>query len=149
MKHFLPLLLVPFFFASCAQESLTGDTYQRGEVGGQNVRSGRITSIRNVTIEGGRAAGGILGGVAGGFLGNQVGSGSGRTAATIGGAAVGTAAGTHAQQAIDSRPGLEIQVRLDGGGSISVVQEVNRNETFSVGDRVRVLDGGGRMRVTH
>lgn len=136
--------------SSCAQDSLTGDTYSRGEAGyAQNVRTGRITSIRYVKIEGGTAGGTILGGVAGGLIGNQIGGGSGRTAATVGGAALGGIAGSHIGQQVQSRQGIEIQVKLDKGGSVSVVQEVNKRETFNVGDRVRVLSGGGRDRVTH
>ena len=110
---------------------------------------GKITSIRNVTLEGSSTGGAILGAVAGGFLGNQIGSGSGRDAATIGGAALGGAAGSHAGRAINNRQGLEITVRLDQGGSLSIVQEVNPRESFAVGDRVRVLDNGARARVSH
>jgi outer membrane lipoprotein SlyB len=135
--------------SSCAQDSLTGDTYSRGEAGyAQNVRPGRVTSIRYVKIEGGSTTGSLLGGVAGGLIGNQIGGGSGRTAATVGGAGLGMIAGSHAGKAIESKKGVEIQVRLDKGGSVSIVQEVNPRETFNVGDRVRVLSGGGRDRVT-
>lgn len=150
MKSILSLAALPFLFASCAQESLTGDAYSRGEVGhAQAVEHGRITSIRYVQIEGGTGAGTILGGVAGGVLGNQIGGGTGRTLATIGGVGLGAVAGSHAQKAIDSRQGLEIQVRLDGGGSIVVTQEANPREPFARGEHVRVLSNGGRTRITH
>jgi outer membrane lipoprotein SlyB len=146
----LSLAVVALLFPSCAQDTLTGDTYSRNEAGhAQTVRTGRITSIRYVKIEGGNTAGAILGGVAGGVLGNQIGSGTGRTLATVGGAAVGTVAGSHIEQNVNSRQGIEIQVKLDQGGSVAVVQEVNKNESFDVGDRVRVLLSGGRDRVTH
>ena len=149
-KKLIPLAVVPLVFSSCAQDSLTGDTYSRSEAGrAQTVRTGRITSIRNVKIEGGNTAGTVLGGVAGGVLGNQIGKGSGNVAATVGGALVGGVAGSHIEQNLNSRQGLEIQVKLDQGGSISVVQQVNPRETFEVGDRVRVLLSGGRDRVTH
>lgn len=150
IRKLIPIVVVPLFFASCAQDSLTGDTYSRGEAGhAQNVRSGRITSIRYVKIEGGNTTGAVLGGVGGGVLGNQIGSGSGRTAATVGGALLGMAAGSHIEQNVNSRQGIEIQVKLDKGGSVSIVQQVNPRETFSVGDRVRVLTSGGRDRVSH
>lgn len=146
----MPIALVSLLFASCAQDSLTGDTYSRSEAGrAQDVRTGRITSIRNVKIEGGNKTGAVLGGVGGGFLGNEIGRGSGRTAATIGGAALGAVAGSHIEQNLNSRPGIEIGVKLDRGGSVSIVQEVNPRESFQVGDRVRVLLSGGRDRVTH
>lgn len=141
---------ISLLFVSCAQDSLTGDTYSRGEAGyAQNVRTGRITAIRYVKIEGSGTTGAILGGVAGGLLGNQIGSGSGRTAATVGGAGLGMIAGSHAGKAVESKQGIEIQVKLDRGGSVSIVQEVNKRESFNVGDRVRVLSGGGRDRVSH
>jgi outer membrane lipoprotein SlyB len=69
--------------------------------------------------------------------------------ATVGGAGLGAVAGSHAQQSMGSRQGIEIQVRIDGGGSLSVTQEVNPRESFSVGDRVRVLGNGGRARISH
>lgn len=150
MKIIIAIATLPLLFVSCAQQSLTGDTYSRNEAGqAQSVQQGRITSIRYVKIEGGTTAGTILGGVAGGVLGNQIGGGAGKTLATIGGAGLGAVAGSHAQQSMGSRQGIEIQVRLDGGGSLSVTQEVNSRESFSVGDRVRVLGNGGRARITH
>ncbi|MEO7097749.1 MAG: glycine zipper 2TM domain-containing protein [Luteolibacter sp.] len=150
MKSTIALIAFPFLFVSCAQQSLTGDSYSRSEAGqAQSVQRGRITSIRYVKIEGGTTAGTIIGGVAGGVLGNQIGGGAGKTLATIGGVGLGAVAGSQAQKSIDSRQGIEIQVRLDGGSSISVTQEVNPNEPFARGERVRVLTNGGRTRITH
>jgi outer membrane lipoprotein SlyB len=48
-----------------------------------------------------------------------------------------------------SRNGIEITVRLDKGGSVSVVQQVNPREQFGVGDRVRVMSSGSGTRVSH
>lgn len=143
-------LLLPLFFASCAQDSLTGDTVSRGEAGrAQAVRTGTITSIRNVNIQGDNLGGTLIGAGVGGLAANQIGGGSGRTAATVGGALAGGAIGSHVGQSVTSRRGLEIEVRLDENRQrISVVQEVNPRENFSVGDRVRVITGaGGRTRV--
>ena len=150
MKTIIAIATLPLLLISCAQQSLTGDTYSRNEAGqAQSVQQGRITSIRYVKIEGGTTAGTILGGVAGGVLGNQIGGGRGNTLATVGGAGLGAVAGSHAQQSMGSRQGLEIQVRIDGGGSLSVTQEANPRESFSVGDRVRVLGNGSRARISH
>lgn len=143
----LPAVLL---FASCAQDTMTGDTYSRNEARqSQSVSKGRITSIRPVKIEGDHTAGTIIGGVAGGLLGSTLGGGStAHTAGAVGGALVGGALGSHAEQAMGSRNGIEISVRLDHGGNVAVVQEVSRNEQFNVGDRVRVLSSGGRTRVS-
>lgn len=147
------LLCIPvvLLVASCAQSSLTGDTYQRNQVGqAQSVDSGRVTAIRPVKIEGGTGAGTLIGAVAGGLLGSNIGHGrASNTAGAVGGALVGGAAGSHAEQAMTSRPGLEITVKLDRGGSLAVVQQVNPREEFYVGDRVRVMGSGSSTKVTH
>lgn len=150
MKKILILSVIPFLFASCAQDSLTGDTYSRGEAGrAQSVQRGTITAIRNVKLEGESTGGAILGTVAGGVLGNQIGAGRGRDVATVAGAAAGGIAGSHIGQNVTSRAGLEIEVALDSGGSVAVVQQRSSRDTFQVGDRVRVLDSGRRARVTY
>lgn len=152
MKLIPFIAMLPFLFVSCAQDSLTGDTVSRGEAGrAQSVRTGTVTSIRPVRIEGSSVGGTLVGAGVGGLVGNQIGGGSGRTAATVGGALLGGAAGSHVGQNVTSRNGIEIEVRLDNGGRrIAVTQEVNPRESFSVGDRVRVISGGnGRDRVTH
>jgi outer membrane lipoprotein SlyB len=155
-NHLMKLnLLVGFstilLFSSCAQDSMTGNTYSRDETRqAQSVRKGRITDIRPVKIEGNSTAGAIIGGIAGGALGSNIGSGrTSNTAGAIGGALVGGALGSHAQQAMQSRKGIEITVRLDEGGSLAVVQEISASEPFRVGDRVRVLSTGSRTRVAY
>jgi outer membrane lipoprotein SlyB len=143
-----PLALL---IASCAQPSLTGDTYQRGQVGqAESIETGRVTSIEPVKIEGGTGAGSLVGALAGGFLGSNIGHGrASNTAGAVGGALVGGAAGSHIEQSMNSRPGIRISVKLDRGGSLAVVQQVNPREEFYVGDRVRVLGSGNSARVTH
>jgi outer membrane lipoprotein SlyB len=151
MKSTLLLCLpVVLLFSSCAQDSMTGNTYSRSEAGqAQSVEKGRITEIRPVKIEGGNTAGTIVGGLAGGALGSNLGGGrTANTAGAIGGALVGGALGSHAQQSMQSRNGIEITVKLDNGGSKAVVQEVSPSEQFQVGDRVRVLSSGSRTRVS-
>lgn len=144
-------LATSLLFSSCAQDSITGDTYSRGEAGrAQAVQTGRITSIRPVKIEGGSQGGALAGAIAGGVLGSNIGSGrASNTAGAIGGAMVGSAIGSQAQQAMTSRRGIEISVRLDQGDSVAIVQEVNPREQFSVGDRVRIISSGGRSRVSY
>lgn len=150
-SQILIVLSAALLFSSCAQDSLTGNTYSRNEAGqAQSVSKGRITSIRPVKIEGGNQAGTLIGGLAGGALGSNIGSGrASNTAGAIGGALVGGAIGSHAQQNMGSRNGIEISVRLDQGGTVAVVQEVSPSEQFSVGDRVRVLYSGSRTRVAY
>jgi outer membrane lipoprotein SlyB len=150
-KLLLALPVVAVLLSSCAQDTMTGDTYSRAEAGRAHyVQTGRVTSVRFVKIEGGSQAGTVLGAVAGGLLGSNIGGGrASNTAGAIGGAVVGGALGSHAQQSMSSRRGIEFNVRLDQGGTLSVVQEDTPREPFYVGDRVRVIDSGGRSRVSH
>lgn len=147
------LLPAVALLGSCAQQSLSGDVYSRGEARqGQSVQTGRITALRPVKIEGNTEAGSLLGTIAGGVLGSNIGGGrAANTAGAIGGAIVGGAVASHAQKAMGTRNGLEITVKLDSGSSVAVVQEVDpRNGApFSIGDRVRVISSGGAMRVAY
>jgi outer membrane lipoprotein SlyB len=59
----------------------------------------------------------------------------------------GAAAGSAAEKARATRPGLEIEVELDDGRLMVIVQE--KDDEFAVGDRVRLLrspDGTMRIR---
>ena len=149
--QYLVCLPVAMLFASCAQDTMTGDVYRHGDTRqAQSVSYGKITSIRAVKIEGNHEAGTVVGAVAGGLLGSQLGRGSAaHTAGAVGGAVVGGAVGSNVEQSMGNRNGIEITVRLNEGGSLSVVQEVNPREGFGIGDRVRVLTSGNRSRVTH
>ncbi len=139
------------FFASCAQNTLTGDTYSRQDARRvQTVETGKIVGVRPVKIEGGNETGGLFGAIIGGFLGSLLGKGhTAHTVGAVGGAVAGGAAGSHIEQSMNSRAGVELTVLLDRGDSVAVVQEVNLREAFYVGDRVRVISGGTDSRVSH
>jgi outer membrane lipoprotein SlyB len=109
---------------------------------------GVVESVRQVRIEGtktpiGSGAGAVVGGVAG----SNVGGGSGRAVGAILGAVGGGLAGAAVEEGVTRRAGLEITVRLDSGRIIAVTQEAD--EAFAIGERVRVLTGGGVTRVSH
>lgn len=115
----------------------------------QTVRRGTIVSLQQVTIEEDPSLVGTgLGGVAGGVIGSTMGRGSGRVLATVGGAIVGAVLGTLGEKALRTEKAYEFEIRLDDGSTVSVVQAIE--DSFSVGDRVRVLySSGNRARVTH
>ena len=130
-----PRLLIASFAAlalalgGCAS-NLTGDTYSRAEARTvQTVRMGTIEALRPVQIEGtktpiGAGAGAVIGAVAGGLLGAMTEEGLTRT------------------------QGVEITVREDDGSLRAYVQEVEENQIFRVGQRVRILTVNGTSRVT-
>lgn len=132
----------------CAS-SMSGGAYSRGQARQvQEVKMGVVESVRRVKIEGtkspvGTGAGAVIGGIAG----SNVGQGKGSTVGTILGAVAGGVAGSMIEEGVMSKDGLEITVKLDNGRMIAVTQEAD--EQFRVGERIRVLSGGGVTRVTH
>jgi len=133
-------ILVLIALSGC-QSSLTGESYSRNEARKiQRVEYGMIEYIRLVQIEGtktpiGAGAGAAVGGVAA----SSIGAGKGKTIATVLGAVAGGVAGAAVEESATRRQGMEITIRKDNGQIISVVQEVSRNVSFAVGDRVRIL----------
>ena len=114
----------------------------------QSVRFGVVESVRAVRINPtdtgvGTASGAVLGGIAG----STIGHGRGSVAGAVAGAVVGGMIGNAVERDANDRQGIEITVMLDGGKYIAVVQEAD--ESFRVGDRVRILSGRGTTRVTH
>lgn len=141
----------------CAALVLTGgctnysaDVYSGSQVrSAQTVEYGTVESVRPVTLEEDRAPvlGTAAGGIVGGIVGNMFGGGHGRTLATIAGAALGAGAGYAGEKAVTKQNGLEIEVRLENGQVLSIVQ--GADQSFSPGERVRVLRGaGGTSRVS-
>ncbi|GGB95924.1 membrane protein [Marinobacterium zhoushanense] len=146
------ILLAVLTLAGCAQQSLTGDAYSRREARQvQHVQYAVVDSVRPVVIEGrtdgvvGAGAGAIVGGIAG----SSIGGGRGSSITTVLGAVAGGIAGQRIEEATSRRQGQELTLRLDNGELISVVQEVENNQFFRAGDRVRILRSGATMRVTY
>ena len=128
---------------------LGGSDYSRSQARTvQEVQMGVVESVREVNLEGtkspvGAGAGAVVGGVAG----STVGGGSGSIIAATVGALLGGLGGAAAEEAVTRQKGVEITIKLDSGRMIAITQAAD--EEFRVGDRVRVLSGGGTTRVTH
>lgn len=148
------LLLAALFTTStlvltgCAS-NLSGSSYSRADARAvQNVRMGTIESLRPVQIEGtktpiGAGAGAVIGGIGG----SSVGGGRGSAVAAVIGAVAGGMLGAAAEEGLTRTQGVEITVREDDGSLRAYVQEVQPNEIFRVGDRVRILTVNGTSRV--
>jgi outer membrane lipoprotein SlyB len=114
----------------------------------QEVQMGVVESVREVLIEGTKTAVGAgTGAVVGGVAGSTIGSGRGSVVAATVGALLGGLGGAAAEEAVTRQTGLEITVKLDSGRMLAITQAAD--ETFQVGDRVRVLSGDGTTRVSH
>ena len=150
-----PTLLITSLAAMLAlggcQSSLTGDTYSRDEARAvQTVRMGTIESLRPVKIEGtktpiGAGAGAVVGGIGGSGLGG----GRGSAVLAVVGAVAGGLLGAAAEEGLTRTQGVEITVREDEGTMRAYVQEVEPNQVFRVGERVRIMTVNGTSRVTH
>ncbi len=133
------------------QSSLTGDSYSRDEARQvQTVRMGTIESLRPVKIEGTKTPiGSVAGAAVGGIGGSAVGGGKGSYVAAIIGAVAGGLIGAATEEGLTRAQGVEITVREDDGSLRAYVQEVQENEIFRVGERVRIMSVNGTSRVAH
>ena len=128
---------------------LGGKDYSREQARtAQEVQIGIVESVREVNIEGtktpvGAGAGAVVGGVAG----STVGGGKGSIVGATVGAVLGGLGGAAAEEAVTRQKGVEITVKLDSGRLMAITQAAD--EEFRIGDRVRVLSGGGTTRVSH
>ena len=148
----LAALLAVGLLSGCAQQGLYGTSYSRDQVRqAQTVQYGTIESVTPVVIEGrdDGVVGAGTGAVVGGIAGSQVGGGSGRQLATVVGAVAGGLVGQRVEKSATTRQGQEVTIRLDSGRVVSVVQEVENDQFFHPGERIRVLGQGSTLRVTY
>ena len=144
----LAISLVSVLLAACASSN-SGSVYSRDEARKvQTVKTGVIESVRQVKLEGTKSpVGTIAGGAVGGIAGSSVGGGKGSAIAAVIGAVAGGLAGSALEEGVTRKDGVELTVKLDGGGLIAIVQEAD--EVFAPGEKVRILESGGVSRVSH
>lgn len=134
--------------SGCATRSSSPDVYRSSDTQReQTVRMATVESVRKVTIQRDSSNVGTVGGaVVGGLAGSTMGGGRGQDIATVLGAIGGAVAGQAIEQSANTREGLEIVIKYDSGETRVIVQEADVD--LRPGDRVRVISGGGRTRVT-
>ena len=143
------LVASALLLSGCAT-SQSANSYSQAQAQHEmNVRMGMVESVRPITIEGNQSgAGTAVGGVIGGIAGSNVGGGDrGSAVGTILGVVGGAVAGHAIEENVSKKAGLEITIKFDNGSTSAIVQEAD--EQFHAGDRVRVLSGGGKTRVSH
>lgn len=126
-------------------------SYDRTRVGEvQRVERAEIVSLTPVSLSANESRlGTVIGAVAGGLAGRQVGGGSGRDIMTVIGAVAGATAGSRMRDGEARADAVEIGLEMEDGSQIAVVQELEENETFEVGDEVRVRFHGNKAEVMH
>lgn len=101
---------------------------------------GRVESVQAIKQAAAPSGiGMVAGAVLGGVLGNQVGGGSGRKIATVAGAVGGGYAGNEVEKNSRASTTYQVRVRMEGGEVRSFPYP--QQPAWSVGDRVRVVDG--------
>jgi len=149
LQVFAAFAMALLVLAGC-QSNLGSDTYSRDEARRvQRVQMGTIVALRPVEIEGtktpiGSGAGAAIGGIGGSTLGG----GRGSLVMAVIGAVAGGLLGAAAEEGLTRVHGVEITVREDDGKMRAYVQQVEKDEIFRVGDRVRIMTTGGTSRVT-
>ncbi|MHB1429160.1 MAG: outer membrane lipoprotein [Rhodocyclaceae bacterium] len=139
-----------FLMAGCAEmQQMGGSKYgdTSGAVASQTDRNGRIASIDIIKVDEDYklGLGTAVGAVAGGLLGSQIGEGRGSTVATVLGAAAGAAAGTAVESKMKKKDAQQVNVQMDSGGRVTIVQPVDGR--LAAGMKVRIEGSGESARV--
>ena len=139
------LLVTTLMLGGCLKE-LTGSNYDRYETRSlQTVQFGEIIEIEMVKVDGTESGvGSVAGAATGGIAATHIGGGRGRLLATIAGAVTGGVLGNLAERKMTETSALNITVRLESGGYVSVVQQAEGSSSFQIGDRVKVMTQGNR-----
>ncbi|OYY96270.1 MAG: hypothetical protein B7X95_04060 [Methylophilaceae bacterium 17-44-8] len=145
---FVSVMLASLVLIACASSN-SGSVYKREDARKvQTVKTGIVESVRQVKLEGTKSpVGTVAGGAIGGIAGSSIGGGRGSAIAAVIGAVAGGLAGSAAEEVVTRKDGIEITVKLDGGGLIAIVQEAD--ETFQLGEKVRIVENGETSRVSH
>ena len=143
------LLIASVLLVTACASSNSGSVYSRDEAKRvQTVKTGVVESVRQVQIEGTKTPiGTVAGGAIGGIAGSSVGSGRTSSVVAVIGAVAGAIAGSAVEEVATRKDGLELTIKLDGGGLVSIVQEAD--EMFKAGDKVRIIENGSTSRVSH
>lgn len=150
MKYVLFVFFIVVLAVSGCARNPYGDTYGRSQAQQiQQVKYGTIIQIDPVTLEGEQnVVGTIAGAAVGGILGSKIGGGSGSDIAAIGGGLLGGYAGSKASQNLSESNGVNLTIKLDDTGeTIAIVQAVDPNMLFRVGQKVRINVTGRTARV--
>ncbi len=131
------------FLAGCGGRSSTLPVYDSNQIG-QVIREqrGDVVAVRDVLIKAPSAQAGSSG------AGSRIGAGA--VAGVITGSptavanAIGSVMGGSVGARADDRLGEEITVMVEGGQSVVIVQERDRNTApLAIGERVKILTGSG------
>lgn len=144
------VILCCLLFTACASSSLRPTDPSRSAArSAQPVQSGVILDVKQVTIKANTEAAQTVGMGLGGYVGNAATRDNSevvRVLSTAVGAVLGSVVGSTVGEAVLDQQGTELIVQLQNQ-TISVVQQVDENSLFNVGDTVWVIRTHGEIRV--
>ncbi|WP_136413161.1 glycine zipper 2TM domain-containing protein [Herbaspirillum sp. ST 5-3] len=140
-------LMAATLLVGCASERPQSD--KLSTEGTTVVQTAEVMNVRDITVHDGHSTGlgSFVGAILGGVTGNAIGGGNGNAVATVAGAVGGSLAGQHMEQSNASRSSIELTLRF-ADGAIRTYQ-VAPDESFRVGDTVKVTTNRGITRITH
>jgi len=145
--------IVALLLSSVSAIVLTACASHRPEIssteGSTWVQKGYVSDVRDVTENDGRneTLGTILGSVVGGIAGSSIGSGYGRALSSASGAVAGGLAGQQVGRSNSSSTVNRLTIRKDDNESGTYY--VGPEETFHVGDMVKIISRNGIVKITH
>lgn len=145
-------MLLLLGIAGCTSPNPYGDSYSASDAQTiQQVYYGTVIKTQAVTLNasnGNNLIGSIAGAAIGGILGSKIGGGRGSDIAAIGGGLLGGLAGSKVADEAGKSNGVNLTIKLDQTGDvISIVQAVNPDMIFDVGEKVQINVDGQTARV--
>jgi outer membrane lipoprotein SlyB len=143
LTRFLVALGAVMMAAACTLPS-SKTIYDRKSVGNtMSVETGEVVSVREVEISGrttiiGVGGGAVVGHAAGSGMGKGVGSSIAGAVGAVGGAVVGEAL----EEGATRKRAQEMTIKTSKGSTVAVVQVLDNDGMFRVGERVQIFDGG-------
>ena len=151
MRKLFYLSSIAFIFTSCIgkfADTPSGSVYSKREaLSLQKVKYGEILSLREVKLvmeEDSANLGAIVGAVSGALISEEK-----SNAQKIGASLLGAAIGKGSTRLLGKEKALEFTIQLEKEvNPILIVQKKSKNETFKLGDKVRLISTkNGRWRV--
>ncbi|MDD4929294.1 MAG: hypothetical protein PHP85_08465 [Gallionella sp.] len=139
MRAGLSLLFI-LLLAGCAS-----DRHSASGAFKEVIKSGVIESVAPVEMDASASGSSTVGSIFGQVGGASTGDGRGAVAGSVLGSVLGGTLGHRA--GINTRPGLELWVRLDDDDQSTYIMQPGKPDTFKVGDRVRVIRKKEGLRV--
>eukprot|EP01035_Chromulina_nebulosa_P060685 gene60685-83013_t len=121
----------------------SGTVYDRRQAGrSMTVEAGDVVGVRDVEISGRNTVIGVGGGAVVGGAAASGGTGVGGAVVQAAGMVGGAILGEAVEEGVTRKRAQEIMIKTSKGNTIAVVQEVDKDGGFRVGEHVQVLEAG-------